>query len=55
MWLSGFYNEAFDVESYLALRFHVTGFFFSVLFSTVITSFGEERAGPNISRTFICL
>ena len=46
-----FYQEAFHVKSYLARCFHV----FSVLFSTVITSLGEESAGLYASRTFVFL
>ena len=40
-WLCGFYYWSFHVESCLALYFRVV----SVLFSIVITSLGEERAG----------
>ena len=43
MWLCGFCYEAFHVESYLALCSHDV--VFSVRFSTVMTSLGEERAG----------
>ena len=51
MWLCGFYNGAFRVESCLTLCSRV----FSVLFSIVTTSLGEEAAGLCASRTFVCL
>ena len=49
--LSGFCNEVFHVESYLAPCSHV----FSVLFSIVIPSLGEERTGLYASCAFVCL
>ena len=49
--LSGFSHEAFHVESYFAPCSHV----FSVLFSIVIPSLGEERAGLYASLAFVCL
>ena len=51
MWLCGFYYEAFYVESYLAVCPHVL----SVLFSIMITSHGEEKAGLYVSRAFACV
>ena len=44
--LCGVYFDAFRVESCLALCSRV----FSILFSSVITSLGEERAGPYVVR-----
>ena len=49
--LCGFYHCVFHVESYLASCSHD----FSVHFSIVITSLGEERADIYASRVFICL
>ena len=43
--------HVFHIESCLALCSRV----FSVLFSVVISSLGEERAGLCISRAFVCL
>ena len=39
------------LKSYLAPGSHV----FSVLYSSVITTLGEERAGLCASRAFVCL
>ena len=51
--LCGFvvYYEAFHVQSYVPPCSHLL----SVLFSIVITSLGEERAGIYASRAFVCL
>ena len=51
MWLCGFYCGLCRVESCLAL--FSRSFFFSVIFSNVITPLGEERFGLCASRAFV--
>ena len=50
--LSGFYHETFHFVSYLAPG---SLCFVSVLFSIVITSLGEEKAGRYASHALVCL
>ena len=50
MWLYGFYYGAFRVVMLCSLS---SCFFFSLLFSIVITSLGEEGAGLCASRPFV--
>ena len=51
VWLCVFYYGSFHVEACLVLCPRA----FSVLFTIVITSLGEETAGLYASRTFVCL
>ena len=51
MWLCAFNCDTFHVESYFAPCSYV----FSVLFSIVVCSVGEEGVDLYTSRAFVCL